>query len=232
MNCYNHPHVEAVGVCSVCGRGVCRSCQVIMEGHRYCKDHAEKRVEVEERVIGLHRRGWALSVGSILAITHGLAEIVVGFLLMILGMFNTPNQPSILTSTVGPFLNYFEAVLQFPPIQTIVVGFVLSILGILNLVAGYYLWRRSRAGAILAVVDGIVGGAVLGAYLVIFALAGSFTFISVATAAVEIGAIGYGWNHLKHAVKPARKSAGAAQQGRSKKGSVPGEGFDPSARES
>jgi hypothetical protein len=37
MQCYNHPELAAVAACAGCGKGVCESCAVEMEGRVYCK---------------------------------------------------------------------------------------------------------------------------------------------------------------------------------------------------
>lgn len=36
MKCFNHPDVEAVGVCVRCGKAVCKECQRIAEGKVFC----------------------------------------------------------------------------------------------------------------------------------------------------------------------------------------------------
>jgi len=42
MKCYNHPKADAVGVCSLCGKGVCSKCAVEIGGKLYCKPDADK----------------------------------------------------------------------------------------------------------------------------------------------------------------------------------------------
>ena len=41
MTCYNHHNRKAVGICSICRRGVCSSCQVVFKGRSFCKSDAE-----------------------------------------------------------------------------------------------------------------------------------------------------------------------------------------------
>jgi hypothetical protein len=37
MKCYVHPEIDAVNVCSECGKGICATCAVTIEGRTYCK---------------------------------------------------------------------------------------------------------------------------------------------------------------------------------------------------
>jgi hypothetical protein len=182
----------------VCKRGVCKSCQVILDGKHYCKEHAEKRLVREERAEELQERGYAISLASILAVISGLSGVVVGFLLIIIGLLGSGAQnSSILNTTVGPFLNYFEAVSVYPSSETLIVGFVTFMAGALGMVAGYFIWRRSKNAAILSVILAIFGEILLFSYLEVLALAGAFTFIHVILAVVRIVLIALGWKHLK-----------------------------------
>ena len=36
MKCHFHPRSNATAVCSVCGHGLCRQCQIEDAGHIYC----------------------------------------------------------------------------------------------------------------------------------------------------------------------------------------------------
>jgi TM2 domain-containing membrane protein YozV len=38
MNCYNHPENEAVGTCTSCGKPICNSCLVEMQGKLICRN--------------------------------------------------------------------------------------------------------------------------------------------------------------------------------------------------
>jgi|GEM_PF-6548734 len=38
MRCFNHPKLEAIGICSICNKGVCSKCAVEEEGKIYCRD--------------------------------------------------------------------------------------------------------------------------------------------------------------------------------------------------
>ena len=198
MKCYIHPDREAVGVCTICKRGVCRSCEVILDGRHYCKVHAEKRLVREERAAGLHQRGTAITLASILAILGGLSGFVVGFLLILIGLLGPTSQNSpILFSMLSWFLTYFQAVTAYPPGQTVLVGLGAFLFGSVGMVAGYFLWRRSKRSAILAAVMGFLGEILVAASPEVAALAGAFTYVWVVATIVSIFLIAYGWKRLK-----------------------------------
>lgn len=83
--------------------------------------------------------GFAITIASALDILEGLAGLVVGFLLIIIGLLALSSlNSSIMSTTVQPFLQYLAAVLTFSPDQSIVLGFVLMLFGTAEVVAGYY----------------------------------------------------------------------------------------------
>ncbi len=44
MKCYFHPEVDAVGVCTSCGKGLCSSCKLELVGKLYCQSCADRLV--------------------------------------------------------------------------------------------------------------------------------------------------------------------------------------------
>jgi hypothetical protein len=42
MKCFLHPEAEAIGVCTRCGKGLCRECDVELGGKLYCKTCANE----------------------------------------------------------------------------------------------------------------------------------------------------------------------------------------------
>jgi hypothetical protein len=42
MKCIIHPGVDAIGVCTVCGKGLCMECDVELGGKLYCKTCANE----------------------------------------------------------------------------------------------------------------------------------------------------------------------------------------------
>ena len=198
MKCYKHPQVDAVAVCAVCKRPICKSCQVVMEGRRFCKDHAERRLIREEQVASFQERGRALTFATLFAELNGLAGAFVGFLLILIGLLApTAQGSSVVASSVAPFLTYFSAVTNYPPGEVLTVGFVAFTAGSVGMVAGYFIWKRSKWGAIASIILAIFGEALIATYLEILALAGPFTFVWVGTAALRVTLIALGWKHLK-----------------------------------
>jgi len=198
LKCYAHPDREAVAVCIVCKRGVCKSCEVIMGGRHYCKEHAEKHLVREGRSAVYQERGSAITIASILAVLGGVAGLVVGFLLLMIGLVGpaAANSP-ILFSTFAGLLDYFSAVTSYPADQTLLVGLAAFLFGSVGIAAGYYMWRRSKRAAILAAVAAFLGEALLVGGPEVLALAGAFTYVYAAATILSIFLIVYGWKHLK-----------------------------------
>jgi hypothetical protein len=195
--CYIHPERKAVGVCSICRRGICRSCQVISKGRRFCKPDAEilRRQEQSTAKMLLKRR--AIRLGAVFAFLDGLAGTVVGFLLIIIGLIGPQAQDSYsLTSILQPFFTYFADVLKFPSSQALEIGLFAFVLGLVDLMAGFFLLKRSRLAGIIAICVSVLGGVLVGSYLVILALAGFFTYVYVVSALVKVVLIGIGFKHL------------------------------------
>lgn len=215
--CYYHPGVAAVTQCVICEKPLCKACRVFAEQRNYCKVDAETLLVREERVQSMRRRGYAITLASALTVLEGIAGSVVGFLLLILGLMS-PSQfnSDIFSTTVQPFLQYFGAVLTFSSEQSIFLGFGLVVLGTVEIVAGYYLWRRSRLAAVTSIAISVIGLGLIGSFGVILALAGAFTFIHIGSVIVKIGAVGYGWPHLKRgyvAPRPQTRRVSSRPQG-------------------
>lgn len=52
VKCYFHPDIDAVGICSGCGKGLCSVCEVSEpDGKLYCKHHAEAYEKRRRRAI-------------------------------------------------------------------------------------------------------------------------------------------------------------------------------------
>ncbi|NYZ78789.1 hypothetical protein H0N99_01440 [Candidatus Micrarchaeota archaeon] len=63
MRCFKHTKLEAVGVCSSCGKGVCSKCAVEKDGNVYCKDCISKSKIAEMKCYN-HPRSEAVGVCS------------------------------------------------------------------------------------------------------------------------------------------------------------------------
>ena len=44
MKCFNHPEIDAIGLCTACNRGLCVDCVVDLERGLACKDRCEHEV--------------------------------------------------------------------------------------------------------------------------------------------------------------------------------------------
>jgi len=203
LKCVNHPTVDAVGRCVVCAKPLCKKCLVVVGGKGYCKQHGERLLVKEQREGPVARNRIVLYLASILAVLDGLAGVVVGFLLITLGLLGPSAQDSaIMQNTVNPLLTYFANVLVFPATQAVEIGFALMVLGTADMIAGYYLWRRSRIGAIVSIAVTVIAGGLLGGFLIIFALAGAFTYVYIISAVIKLLAIGYSWRHKSLGIPP------------------------------
>ena len=82
----------------------------------------------------------------------------MGFLLPMIGLVGPSAATSpILFSTFSGLLNYFSAVMVYSSTQTLLVGLAALLLGSIGIAAGYFVWRRSTRGAILAAIVGFSG---------------------------------------------------------------------------
>ena len=197
LRCYNHPAHRAVGVCSICKRGICSSCQVIFKGRRFCKDDADLLRKKQVDTVKAQRRKNAISAGAILAFFDGMAGAVVGFLLVVIGLIGPEAQASYsLTNTLQPFFTYFANVLAFPPSQALAVGLFIFGIGLLDMFAAVGIIKQSRLAGVIAIAVSVLGGVAVGSYLVILALAGFFTYVYIISAVIKVMLIGFGWKHL------------------------------------
>ena len=55
MKCYTHPTKEAVGVCTVCGRAICKECSDLVKNKLYCRSCMKDIVE--DKLSKGHSRG-------------------------------------------------------------------------------------------------------------------------------------------------------------------------------
>ena len=45
MRCFNHPEIEALGICKSCNKGLCSSCATDLDHGLACRDKHEQSVE-------------------------------------------------------------------------------------------------------------------------------------------------------------------------------------------
>ena len=80
LKCYKHPERDAVGVCVVCGRGICEECAVEVAGKLYCKEDVRKIITEEKRA---PRRVASITVASVLFYMFGIFGIIGSIFLLV-----------------------------------------------------------------------------------------------------------------------------------------------------
>ncbi len=135
MKCYKHPDKNAVGVCSTCGRGICRQCAVTSMGKLICRDCSE----VSEARTPTTLKAYNL-MGAITGLLGAVNTILIGSYLITLFLYLAP---------LG---------IAFPPAQTYIVGITASVVASFLLLCGSYLiWKgRARRGGMLNFVAGAI----------------------------------------------------------------------------
>lgn len=162
MKCYVHQNTDAVGVCSACGRGVCRLCAVRLGGKLYCADDADRAFTSRRTVVEPRRtvrpRGVGVVVGSLSAYFLGGTAAIFSFLVLFEAMITGSSaSPGLFASVFTSDLTFLGPIQRYPPNTILDLGIVLLIFGSYGIGAGYYLWRPSRAGAVAAVIFGVMG---------------------------------------------------------------------------
>ena len=66
MQCFNHPHTAAVGLCKCCSRGLCRECVSDLDHGLACRDRHEAQVEAMNMIIEKNARIYAAAPKNIL----------------------------------------------------------------------------------------------------------------------------------------------------------------------
>jgi hypothetical protein len=196
LKCYVHPNLDAVGVCSVCGRGVCKSCAHFVGGKLYCKEDIEKLV-LKEETQAVQRRGFSLTTASIFAYLDGAAGMGAGFVLIIVGIIGQSQQSSSLLAALQPLLRYFSAFSSSPGPLITNLGLLVLILGSADIIAGYYLWQRSKAAAITSVGISIAGAVLVVIYLGMTSTPTLIASLYLVTAVVKGSAVAAGRKHLR-----------------------------------
>lgn len=159
MRCFVHQNTEAVGVCSVCGRGVCNACLVRLRGRFYCKEDAEKAflTRLETKLDPKQEKSPAVVAGSIVAYLLGTSALILSCFVLFAGIlagdFAGGFFGGIFTSDLkflGPILDYSQGTIIF-------IGIGVMVFGSMGIAAGFYLWKHAMGGALIAIVFGVLG---------------------------------------------------------------------------
>ncbi len=93
LKCYYHPDREAVAVCSVCKKPLCKECAHEYKGKIYCKDCLAKVKEEENASAKSMQKGEAhdKSATKIIIISIVIAIVIIGLILLsTAGLFFAP----------------------------------------------------------------------------------------------------------------------------------------------
>lgn len=82
-NCFNHMHKRAEVACGTCGRFLCSTCDIEMQGEHYCPKCFETAFQSEERFCGTFRRYDRLALLLALLLPFSLITAPIALVLAI-----------------------------------------------------------------------------------------------------------------------------------------------------
>lgn len=161
MKCYVHQDTDAVGVCSSCGRGVCRVCALKLRGKIYCKEDAARLFDVQNGAVrgttkGGPKRGPEVIIGAIFGYILGGIAALVSFVLIYAGIIGAGGGTA-LFAPLTPNLSFLGDFQGDPGGQLLTLGFLLLAFGSFGVAASYYFFRPTKAGGVAALVFGLIG---------------------------------------------------------------------------
>lgn len=153
MKCYVHRDVDAIGVRSECGQGVCDACAVRIGGKLFCKADADRVFSsAKEREIAVEvERPLRVTLSSILFVIYGLIGIGLSFL-FIIGGFVMGGLVS-----AGSYVGVFNPFGEFASLGAVLFGGILLLMGIAGIVCGWWLWRMQIWGAAIGIALLVIG---------------------------------------------------------------------------
>jgi hypothetical protein len=165
LKCYVHQNLDAVGVCSTCGRGLCRYCVVRLDGRFYCKEDSEqviaparRRATAKVEVKTDTPRGIGVMLGSIFAYLLGGTALLVACMVIFAGMVSGGSSGGgLFTSLFSPDLSFLGPIQQYPGGTITTIGITMMVFGSFGIAAGFYTWRPSRFGAVMSIAFGVLG---------------------------------------------------------------------------
>ncbi len=172
MKCYLHPNVDAVGVCSECGRGVCGSCATSVKGKLYCRNHVGTvRLRNELRAKAAAKRPATLTLASVLFVFYGVGELALAILLMYTGVVPSAAKGPLDFFGTGSSVGLIDSSISVAPLIAGGVVFVGSAAGMLT---GDWLWGRKKIGVALGSFQIVLG-------LIITGTLYSYSHVSIAS---------------------------------------------------
>ncbi|HEX3870226.1 MAG TPA: hypothetical protein VHV77_07320 [Pirellulales bacterium] len=83
MICFNHPHLDAVGICKSCGRGLCHTCMTEVGLSCCCRDRCEADVATLNDLV---ERGRTIyQKNSAAFYRQGISVLAMGLIVTALG---------------------------------------------------------------------------------------------------------------------------------------------------
>ncbi len=58
MNCFEHQDKSAVGTCTNCGRGLCKNCTTVVEGHLSCRGNCQTEISRKRQIMEKQERAF------------------------------------------------------------------------------------------------------------------------------------------------------------------------------
>ncbi|MDA4121861.1 MAG: hypothetical protein OK456_01620 [Thaumarchaeota archaeon] len=161
MKCYLHPNVDAVGVCSECGRGVCVSCATSVKGKLYCRnDFGKVRLRNELRAKADAKRPPTLTIASVLFVLYGVGELALAILLMYTGVVPSAAKGPLDFFGTGSSVGLIDSSISIAPL---IAGGVLFVASAAGMLTGDWLWRRRKFGVALGSFQIVLGLIITGA---------------------------------------------------------------------
>ena len=161
MKCYVHQNADAVGVCTVCGRGVCRRCAVRLGGKLYCKEDADRVLGANRAVVEAEkgaRRGVGVMLGAIFAYLLGGVAGIIGCLVIFAAIVSGGTSGGApFGSLFDPDMSFLGSIQQDPSTTIAVIGAAALVFGLFGIAAGFYTWRPSKVGVVMSIAFGFTG---------------------------------------------------------------------------
>jgi hypothetical protein len=142
--------VDAIGVCSECGQGVCDSCAVRIAGKLYCKNDADRVFSTfskeQESKPAMVERPMRVMVSAVILVIYGLIGVGLSVIVILAG-FVTGAMQSVMPNDI----------VTVASIGLIVLGGCLLVMGLLGIVSGWWIYQGKVWGAAVGVVLNGVG---------------------------------------------------------------------------
>lgn len=151
MRCYLHHQKEAVGICSVCGKGVCEDCAVSVSGVIYCRKDADEintagsnsRAKRRDNGKGFGNSYDCITIAYILFYIIGALTILAGI-------------AAIIALGAGATTSGFSHIFFIASLPLALFAIICLVAGIPALITAYLLGKRSKVGGILGIIVSIL----------------------------------------------------------------------------